>query len=106
MTDALWARTHPDIQDVDSAYWINENNKLLHSNHWRQVSGTKAREVGVEMAKVREARRKRNESRRAGIGRARTGIHGIDPAAPPGIAVPPVPAAGGGRAAGGWLEII
>ena len=79
VVDADWARDHPDIQDQDSAYWIIENNKLLLSKHWNQEFGTTPRDVSCEMARVRQARRRRNQLRRDWVAREGTGIAGLDP---------------------------
>jgi hypothetical protein len=80
VVDANWACEHPDIQDQDSAYWINENNKLLLSRHWNQEFGRTPRDVSCEMARVRQDRRRRNQLRREWVAREGTGIAGLDPA--------------------------
>jgi hypothetical protein len=79
VTDTAWARDHPDFQDETSPYWINEDARLLLSQNWDQMYERSQRDVSVEMALVRDARRKRNKLRREGVARARTGVAELDP---------------------------
>lgn len=59
------ARRHPDTTEENDIYWIHENERLALSIGWHDVYGEQRRDVMVEMANVREARRRRNQRLRS-----------------------------------------
>ncbi|PSS16947.1 hypothetical protein M430DRAFT_59337 [Amorphotheca resinae ATCC 22711] len=72
------ARAHPDFEDEESLYWVRENEKLSRSETWNEKEGDRPRDVDIEMANVRQARRRRNKRLRQNASLSDT-VEGLDP---------------------------
>jgi hypothetical protein len=72
------ARAHPDFEDEESLYWVRENEKLSRSETWNEKEGDRPRDVDIEMANVRQARRRRNKRLRQNASLS-DAVEGLDP---------------------------
>lgn len=75
-TDRALAR--PDTTTSNTRYWMHENERLATSVAWNVWHGTRPRKIDVEMANMRQARRRRNKSLRDLVSKA-DGVEGLDP---------------------------
>jgi Ring finger domain len=74
------ALEYPNITEDNDLYWMWENERLATSAHWNEFRGEEPRDVLVEMAHVRRARRIRNDRLRERVS-LRNKIEGLDPTA-------------------------
>jgi hypothetical protein len=69
---------HPDTTDENDIYWMYENLKVAASLTWNDDYGEEPRDVRIEMANVRQARRLRDLRMRSLVS-LRDRVEGLDP---------------------------
>lgn len=72
------ARENPNTTEENKTYWMYENHRRVVSTWWHEIYGEQPRDVTVEMANVRRARRHKNKRLRDFVA-LKDSVKGLDP---------------------------